>query len=71
MNPDLIYLVARAEHREWERRFNERAARGEFVKHELPGSDRGLPLIARLRDRLLAIRSEVSRYIVRGQLSRA
>jgi hypothetical protein len=71
MNPELTYLVARVEHREWERRFNERAARGEFVKHELPGSQRRRPLIARLRDLLLAIRNGVSRYVVRGQLSRA
>jgi hypothetical protein len=70
MHPEISFLV-QAEHREWVRRFNERAARGEFVKQELAGSERGLPLVARLRGLLLAIRSEVSRYVVRGQLSEA
>ena len=70
MDPALSLLV-RVEHREWERRFNERAARGEFVKPELTGSVRPVSLVARLRELPLVIRAQVARYVLRGQLGRA
>ena len=60
--------VARVEFREWERRFNERAARGEFVRRDLePGFSceaarrSGLVLlILRIRGLLSAARATVA-----------
>jgi hypothetical protein len=51
-------FLAQAEHREWERAFNVRAARGEFVRHELAASQRRVPIADWVRD--LAWSFEVS-----------
>jgi hypothetical protein len=64
-----VYL-AQAEYRERVRRFNVRAARGEFVRDELAPSNQGLRVADRLRHLLLVMRNQWSRNWVQGLLTR-
>jgi hypothetical protein len=63
-------LVAQSEHREWVRRFNKRAARGEFVKHERPASDRRIRRADWFSDLALTVRNQLSRNWAQGLLTR-
>ncbi len=64
------YYLASAEYRQRLNAFNKRAARGEFIRHELPASERRVALAARLGELALVIRSQWSRNWVQGLLTR-
>ena len=64
------FYLAQAEYRERVRRFNVRAARGEFVRHEVPAANRDLRPADRLRDLVLVLRAQVSRNWVQGLRTR-
>jgi hypothetical protein len=70
MHPELLLLV-QLEHREWQRRFDQRAARGEFVSRELPQTAKQPSLAERLRELAVDLREKVVRYWVSGQLGDA
>jgi hypothetical protein len=65
------FYLAQTEHRARVDRFNMRAARGDFVRHEVPVSNGGVRGAERLRDLVLVLRNQWLRTRVQSLLTRA
>jgi len=66
----LEMMVAHTEHRDWQRRFNACATRGDFVKRELRASERRVRVADLFRTVVLSVQTNMARKWVGGLLTR-